>query len=140
MALTYLLDTNILSELIKPQPQRVVIEKFSASQGELALASVTWHELLFGLYCLPVSDRRDIIESFLFERIAPLMPILPYDHRAAQWLAQERARLSQIGQPPSLADGQIAAIAATNNLTLVTRNTKDFVHFSGLEVDDWFRV
>jgi tRNA(fMet)-specific endonuclease VapC len=57
---------------------------------------------------------------------------------AAEWFAEERARLSQIGRPPSYPDGQIAAIAATNDLILVTRNTTDFADFIDLQVENWF--
>ncbi|MCA9930516.1 MAG: hypothetical protein KC419_18660 [Anaerolineales bacterium] len=62
----------------------------------------------------------------------------PYDASAAAWFAKERTRLSRMGQPPSYADGQIAAIAAANNLILVTRNVSDFAEFDRLIVENWF--
>jgi len=65
--------------------------------------------------------------------------IFPYTPEAARWLAIERARLIKIGLPPSYADGQIAAIAHTNNLILVTRNVPDFIHFDGLRIENWFK-
>jgi tRNA(fMet)-specific endonuclease VapC len=65
------------------------------------------------------------------------MTILPYDERAAEWHAKERARLTFLGQMPSFVDGQIAAIAKVNNLILVTRNTSDFKKFSGLKLENW---
>jgi tRNA(fMet)-specific endonuclease VapC len=68
------------------------------------------------------------------------MPVLPYEKSAAEWFAQERARLTQIGRPPSYPDGQIAAVAAVNNLILVTRNTADFAHFAGLRLENWFEA
>ena len=66
------------------------------------------------------------------------LPVLPYDTRAARRHAEERARLEALGQTPSFVVGQIAAIAAVNELVLVTRNADDFVRFSGIEIEDWF--
>ena len=77
------------------------------------------------------------MELFLEEVVAKQLPILPYDEQAARWHALERARLSLTGRTPSFVDGQIAAIAVTNGLTLVTRNSNDFQFFSGLTVEDW---
>ncbi|MFN8635054.1 MAG: hypothetical protein U0893_14455 [Chloroflexota bacterium] len=65
------------------------------------------------------------------------MRILPYDSAAADWHARERARLAAIGQTPPFVDGQIAAIAVTNGLTLVTANVADFRAFAELIVVDW---
>jgi tRNA(fMet)-specific endonuclease VapC len=67
-----------------------------------------------------------------------LLSILPYGQDAARWHAFERARLIQIGNTPSYTDGQIAAVAATNDLILVTRNMKDFLNFDSLSIENWF--
>ena len=64
-------------------------------------------------------------------------PVLDYDRKAADWHALERARLSAAGKTPPFADGQIAAIAHVNGLTLVTANTNDFRRFKGLRVRSW---
>lgn len=103
----------------------------------MAIASVVWHELLFGSYRLPPSAKRSAIEQYLSEVVAPTIPILPYDDQAAQWHAIERARLVGLGQLPPFADGQIAAIARTNNLILVTTNLTDFSVFEGLQIENW---
>ncbi|MEA3360272.1 MAG: VapC toxin family PIN domain ribonuclease, partial [Thermodesulfobacteriota bacterium] len=65
------------------------------------------------------------------------MLILPYDDRAAEWHAKERARLSAKGATPSFVDGQIAAIASVNGLVLVTRNVDDFKTFLDLKLENW---
>jgi tRNA(fMet)-specific endonuclease VapC len=65
------------------------------------------------------------------------MPILDYDRAAAEWHARERARLMSRGETPSFADGQIAAIAYVNDLTLVTFNDSDFRRFHELRVASW---
>ena len=66
------------------------------------------------------------------------LPIFDYDLRAAQWHAEERARLSKVGKIPAYADGQIASIAFRNNLILVTNNVDDFQDFNGLVIENWF--
>ena len=65
------------------------------------------------------------------------MPILPYDHAAAEWHARERARLASRGETRPFVDGQIAAVAHVNDLTLVTFNDVDFRLFEGLRVVSW---
>ena len=62
---------------------------------------------------------------------------VPYDEAAAHWHGVERARLEALGRPAPYVDGQIAAIAHVNELTLVTANVKDFKRFSGIEVESW---
>lgn len=134
----YLLDTNILSEEVKPQPNLHVMKKLQEHRHELATATVVWHELWFGCYRLPESKKRQHIEHYLKEVILPHLPILPYTQAAAEWHAAERARLTGIGQPPPFADGQIAAIAKVNDLIVVTVNDSDFKPFAGLSVKNWF--
>jgi tRNA(fMet)-specific endonuclease VapC len=134
----YLVDTNILSEPLKPQPNRAVMEKMQLYFDEIAIASVTWHEILFGCYRLPPSKKRTRIEEYLTELVLPSIPILEYDDRAADWHASERARLTAIGQPPAFADGQIAAIAIVNDLILVTNNVSDYINFQNLKIENWF--
>lgn len=103
----------------------------------MAIASVVWHEMLFGCFRLPHSARRSAIEEYLNEVVAPSIPILPYDARAAEWHAAERARLSGKGRTPPFADGQIAAVASVNDLTLVTSNLDDYAAFEDIRVEDW---
>ena len=64
--------------------------------------------------------------------------ILPFDQAAAEWFAKERARLQCQGLTCAYADGEIAAIAATQKLSLVTRNTQDFKNFQKLVLQNWF--
>jgi tRNA(fMet)-specific endonuclease VapC len=138
MGLIYITDTNIVSELMRPQPNETVLARWQQDAGQVALTSLIWHELLAGVYRLPQSKRRRGMEHFLEDTVRPAIPILPYDRAAAEWHAQERARLSQLGRTPSFADGQIAAVAATNDLILVTRNVSDFSNFIDLSVENWF--
>ena len=137
MSLRYLLDTNVISEPLRPQPDAEVLRLLQQREGQICIASIVWHELLFGCYRLPPSARRTAIECYLFQVIAPTIPILMYDEAAAAWHAAERARLASHGCTPSFADGQIAAVAQTNQLVLVTFNTSDYADFAGLTVEDW---
>lgn len=134
----YLLDTNIIAEPTKPQPDANVLDRLTQLAQEVAISSVTWHELWFGIERLPPSKKRRSLEDYLHGLQATDLPILAYTHRAARWFAAERARLMTLGRSPAYADGQIAAIAQTNNLILVTRNISDFCNFDELIVENWF--
>lgn len=133
----YLLDANILSEPLRPSPIGAVLDRWREHLGELVTAAPVWHEMVFGARRLPPSRRRRELERFLGETIQEKMTILPYDAAAAEWHAAERARLVGIGRTPPYLDGQIAAIAVTKGLTLVTANVIDFQHFADLRVEDW---
>ena len=133
----YLLDTNVISEPLRPTPKPKILERLRRHQEQLATASVVWHELLFGCYRLPVSERRMAIEEYLQRVVAASIEILPYDGTAAGWHAAERARLASAGRTPPFADGQIAAVAGTNDLVLVTFNLTDYEGFRDLRVEDW---
>jgi tRNA(fMet)-specific endonuclease VapC len=135
----YLLDTNVLSEAVKTVPNRHVMTMFEKHQEEIVTASPVWHELQYGCQRLPVSRKREIIESYIEDVIRQNMVILPYDERAARWHAEERARLAAQGQVPPYVDSQIAAIAKVNGLVLVTRNTADFEMFVNLKVQNWHK-
>lgn len=133
----YLLDTNVISEPLRPAPQPLVLQHFEAFQDQLAIPALVWHELWFGCSRLPASKRRSAVEEYLLQVVSPAMPILPYDAQAAVWHAAERARLARLGKTPSFVDGQIAAIAHVHDLTLVTFNLADFSEFQDLQMVDW---
>ena len=133
----YLLDSNILSEPIRLQPNRGVMTRLRRYKDHLATASVVWHELLYGCYRLPDSVKRRRLETYLKEIIAPTMLVLPYNEKAAEWHAFERARMTREGNTPPFADGQIASIAQVNGLILVTNNASDFQRFEGLQFESW---
>jgi tRNA(fMet)-specific endonuclease VapC len=114
-----------------------VLGRLREHRGELGIATVVWHELLFGWERLPQSRKKKDIEDYLFQVVRANMPMLPYDQDAAEWHASERARLAAIGRTPSFLDGQIAAVAKVNNLILVTANRSHFEPFEGLPIEDW---
>lgn len=137
MSTRFLLDTNIVSEPLRPRPKTKLLEQLQRHRSEVAIAAIVWHELWFGCMRLPLSAKRNAIETYLNEVVAATMPILPYDERAAEWHAEERARLVAAGKTPTFIDGQIAATAHTNELTLVTLNVSDYHAFGDLSVTNW---
>jgi len=137
VSLHYLLDTNVVSEVLQMKPRAGVLRKLRLHNGEVAIASVTWHELQFGMHRLPPSFRPTQVQTYLDQVVSMSMPILHYDATAAEWHATQRARLTAKGRTPPFQDGQIAAIAFVNELKLVTFNTVDFKRFEGLEVISW---
>ena len=136
--ISYLLDTNILSEATKPEPNAQVLAKLKAYNGHYATAVTVWHELHFGCERLPESKLKQRLQSYLAMLLQQKLEILPFTQQAAEWLAIERARLMKTGYLFGFADGEIAAIAVANNLILVTRNTKDFERFLDLQLENWF--
>lgn len=137
--LKFLLDSNVVSELSKPEPNRGVISKFQQHRFAAAMAAPVLHELRYGLLRMADGGRKRHGLALLDSLTDAGLEALPYDAAAAIRHADERARLEAKGVIAPFVDGQIAAIAAVNELVLVTRNTSDFRLFSGLRVENWFR-
>jgi len=134
----YLLDTNIISEPARPDPNATVLAQLDTRSSEVALPAPAWHELVYGAERLPAGKRRSYLMRYLTEVVRPSMPIVPYDDEAARWHGIARAALEAEGRTQPFVDGQIAAIASTRSLILVTRNTSDFEVYDKLHVEDWF--
>lgn len=107
-------------------------QRMARIEGVSAIASIVLDELRYGALRLPEGQRRTDLLGMLDELVIDGLPVLPFDRNAA-----ERARLESLSQTPPFADGQIAAVAAVNDLTLVTHNLRDFEAFEGLRVEDW---
>jgi len=134
----YLLDSNILSEPARLKPDDKVLQQLADHDGEYATAAIVWHELVYGCELLAASKRKKQLQSYLAMLLTNGLIILPFDQAAADWYGKERARLQRQGQTCAYVDGEIAAIAVSQNLTLVTRNTKDFDSFQNLALENWF--
>jgi tRNA(fMet)-specific endonuclease VapC len=135
--LRYLLDTSIVSSPVSKQPNPRVLEKLEALGHECAIAAPVWNELTYGCHRLPRGKRRQALETYLEHVVLASFPVLAYDAAAARWHGIERARLEARGKPAPFVDGQIAAIARVNELTLVTVNVKDFARFKDVDVENW---
>jgi tRNA(fMet)-specific endonuclease VapC len=133
----FLLDTSTVSAAIWKRPDPGVLVQLSKHGGECAICAPVWHELHFGVRRLSRGKRRTSLEAFLEEVVRPTLPILPYDARAAEWHGEERARLERAGRVAPFVDGQVAAIAVTSGIPLITANPTDFKWFKGLTVQNW---
>jgi tRNA(fMet)-specific endonuclease VapC len=133
----YLLDTSIVSSPISKVPNAEVLRHLEEHGHECSVAAPVWHELTYGCKRLPRGKRREAIETYLQDVVLASFPVLAYDEDAAHWHGIERARLEGLGRPAPFVDGQIAAIAYVNELTLVTVNVKDFARFKGVHVENW---
>ena len=137
----YLLDTNIISEIMKQNPVQSVIEKVNEHEKFCALSSTTWNELLYGLNIMPAGKKRDLYFDILVDKIQSNFDIIQYDNHAAWIQADIRSRLKENGTPVEFDDTQIASIAVANCMILVTRNIKHFEPIqkvSPLMVENWF--
>ncbi|WP_420024453.1 type II toxin-antitoxin system VapC family toxin (plasmid) [Cereibacter azotoformans] len=124
-----LLDTNVISELMRVEPAATVLDWFGIQDpANLFISAVTEAELRAGVAFLPNGQRRDKLQSALEGMIAEDFPgrVLPFDSRAARAYADIAALRRNAGRPIFEADCQIAAIARAAGATVVTRNTKDF--------------
>ena len=133
----YLLDTNVVSEPLRPHPAPGIMRRLREHEGEIAIPAPVWHELRFRCARLTQSRRREVIERYIQDVVLASFPVLDYDQEAADWHALERARLEAVGKTPPFIDGQIAALAHVNGLLLITSNPADFRAFKGLQLRNW---
>lgn len=134
----YLLDTNILSELLKRDPHPGVTNHFEAAPaGALYTSVICIEEIGFGVRIAPPGNR--IWERFE-ALVLPRVVTLDLDLDSALASGELRAEAYRQGLPSSYADSLIAGAAKAHGLTLVTRNTRHFEHFSGLRVENWFEL
>lgn len=124
-----LLDTNVVSEVMRPAPSALVLGWLNESPtADLFISSITIAELWYGLRVLPAGQRRDALVS-RFEQFIEQgfrQRTLDFDAGAAHAYGDIMAKRQQSGRPMSVLDGQIAAIAAVHYGSLATRNVRDF--------------
>jgi toxin FitB len=129
-------DTNIISELMKPEPHPGMRHWMNAqSSDNLYLTSVSWYELLYGLELMPSGKRRDglrfTLNALRTEFFADRM--LSFDENSASALSKLMAQARVDGIAISLGDGQIASIAVQHGFSVATRDTLPF-EAAGLQV------
>ncbi len=124
-----LLDTNIISEALKPSGDPAVLAWLDAQVVEtLFLSTITLAELRFGIAAMPEGQRREILRRELDRRLLPVFEgrILPFSIAAAEAYGELRARARAAGKAISTADGYIAAIAVAHDLAVATRDIGPF--------------
>ena len=121
-----ILDTNVVSEPLKPAPSQAVLDWQAPETLYLTAGSVA--ELLAGIEALPQGRRRLDLEQALTRQIMPLFEgrILSFDTKAAESFGKVRAGAQAVGNTIGFADGAIAAIAVAQGFALATRNVRDF--------------
>ena len=135
-----ILDTNVVSEPMKANGAASVVDWLDRQAAEtLYLTAVNLAELLVGVETMPIGKRREGVGAALATLIAKLFGarILPFDEDAARTYATLVARARAKGVALSVADAQIAAIAASKEFTVATRDTAPFVAAGVPIVDPW---
>ncbi len=135
--MSVLLDTNVISELVKGTPNAKVLAFVSHAQSAW-IAVITVHELEFGIARLPKGKRRAALEAKIAHALTRYKDsILPITRREARESALMRAEARGQGRVLDLPDALIAATAKEHGLTLATRNISDFDHLGIDVVDPW---
>ena len=138
--MAFLLDTNVVSETIRPRPEKPVLDWIEAQvPTDLFLAAQTIGELVRGARKVKEQARRERFEKWIEQDIDRQFDgrVLPFDGRTAAVWGRLMGDGDRAGRPPAAADAQIAAVAIQHELILVTRNVKDFVNFDIRLLDPW---
>ncbi len=138
--MNFLLDTCVISELIKIQQNQNVIHWInSCAEETLFLSSLTIGEIQKGVSKLSDSKRKSILQNWLDNNLIARFDrrILSVDTIVAQKWGEIMSTAEQMGQRLPAIDSLIAATAVVNNMTVVTRNTRDMVHSSASLYNPW---
>ncbi|MFT4233053.1 MAG: type II toxin-antitoxin system VapC family toxin [Leucobacter sp.] len=134
------LDTNVISEVFRRQPDERVVAWLDSLEDEVVITAVTLAELFAGVRRLPNGRRRAELERAVVAAVEPYRgghAVLPFDESCAEAYAEILHERERVGAPISTADAQIAAICRTRDAVCATRNTKDFAHTGISLVDPW---
>ena len=123
--MTYLVDANVLSEPTKPVPSSKVIDWLSANERDFVVDSIILGELCIGILALPRGRKRIQLERW-FAAVVQTIDCLPWDAAIGRRWAKLVVDLKQKGETLPLLHGMIAATALQHDLTIATRNTRDF--------------
>ncbi|MBQ1017275.1 type II toxin-antitoxin system VapC family toxin [Micromonospora sp. D93] len=133
------LDTNVVSELMRSEPASVVVGWLQRRSGDaLYTTTVTVAEIRYGIARLPDGRRRESLRQAADEIFAAFpRQVLPFDLAAANAYADIVAGRESLGSPIDGFDAQIAAICRSQAATLATRNGKDFTDTGIAIIDPW---
>lgn len=126
-----IIDTNVISEMMKPSPATAVVDWFNKQETvSLYLTTISIGEIGYGIRALPDGKRRRLLaEGFeALLKAAFENRILDFDETAARNYGDIMGNRKEVGRPLVCLDGQIIAIALANSSAIATRNTKDFEH------------
>lgn len=131
--MSHLLDTNICIALLKGHDRPLMKRLQSLHPSALVLCSVVKAELLYGAR----NSQKIEANLHLLDRFFAPFDSLPFDDAAAQYYGTMRAMLTRAGTPIGANDLCIASIALAHDLTIVTRNRREFHRVTGLRVEEW---
>ena len=132
----YLLDTDILSNLMKRSPSGALVARVArVAPEEQFTSSITLGELVYGAHRLRA--RTAILMQKIEHTLLPNLPVLSFDAAAARRYGEIRAELERLGAPIGDADMRIAAIALSRGLRVVTGNERHFRRVPELETENW---
>ena len=131
-----LLDTNVLSELIRPKPD-VKVVSFVSAQTDPFISVVTLHELTYGAERAPPARRTKLIAWIASIRSQFAGRIVVIDENIAENAGRMRALAEAQGRPTEAVDALIAASALSRGATIATRNTTDFEPMGVAVIDPW---
>ena len=135
-----LVDTNVISETLRQQPDPAVVRWMDAQSIEtLYLSAVTVAELRYGIAVLPEGRKRQVLHNGLEQSVLPLFEgrILPFDGATAESYAELMAAARRRGRGVSAADGYIAATAHAAGLMVATRDTSPFEAAGLAVINPW---
>jgi predicted nucleic acid-binding protein len=122
---TYLVDANVLSEATKTAPAAKVLDWLRQNEPELVVDPIILGEIRFGIYLLPAGKRRRRLEGWFDQGVAKLACLAWTTETGLRW-AKLLADLRAARKAMPIKDSMIAATALLHNLTVATRNTRDF--------------
>lgn len=123
----YLVDTNVISEPMKREPDRDAVSWMERNAADVHVSAVTVKELRYGIARMPDGKRKNALLSAVIEAVDALgSRVLPFDRKAADICGDLEANARAAGNNCSIEDLMIASTALSNGLRVVTRNTKDF--------------
>jgi len=133
------LDTNVVSEVVRVQPSSVVMQWLEQHGNEpFAITTITVGELFTGVHLLPQGKRRTGLMAAIEQVLLHWAVLLPYDETAARIYATMQELAKAHGRGLSVEDGMIAAICAAHGTRLATRNIADFDFLPIPTVNPWF--
>ncbi len=125
--MNYVVDTNVVSELMRPQPSENVIDWFCDHEGQVWLTSITVKELYFGMLRLPEGKRKERLRQAITSIVMDCSSkTYSFDAFSAFLCAELHEQALSQGKVPAIEDLMIAAICKRNDCVLATRNVKDF--------------
>jgi toxin FitB len=134
--LNYLVDANVLSEVTKPQPVTQVADWLRNNERQIAVDPIVLGEIRFGIHLVSSVARRRRLEQW-FDEVIQTISCLPWQANTGLRWAKLLAELRTAGKSMPIKDSLIAATALVHNLTVVTRNRRDFIN-AGVRVLDPF--